>query len=209
MTSSRIYLTSHPVYLTSRPLYLCNHTHSVSDISETFCMISHRVYMLQPIHYIYIISSMYENTTLCVVDTTLGICVTSFALRMLSHPLYQTKAQYLRFHIHFRHDISPTVSDIARTVSFSSKTLHWYHTHFCMTSYPLFMWHHMHSIEHHIISLCHHTTVLWDHSLYIWNHIQYVGTNIHYTFDITASNQCHHSRYIDNITHNLYDIILG
>ena len=145
MTSSTLCLTSHPVYLTSYPLYLCNHTHSVSDISETLCMISHRVYMLQPIHYISIISSMYENTTLCAVDTTLGICVTSFALRMLSHPLYQTKAQYLRFHIHFRHDITPTVSVFAPAVSLSWQPLHWYHTHFCITSYPLYGWHHMHS----------------------------------------------------------------
>ena len=139
-------LTSHPVYLSSRPLYLCNHTQYIYDITATLCMISHTVYMWHPIHYIYdIISRMYDNTTLCV-DTTLGICVTSFALQMISHPLYHTKPQYLWCHIHFRHDITPTVSDIAPTVSLSSQPLHWYHAHFCMTSYPLYVWHHMHSI---------------------------------------------------------------
>ena len=146
ITSSPLCLTSHPVYLTSRPLYLCNHTHSSNDISATLCMISHTVYMWHPIHYIYdIISSMYDNTKLCVLDTTLCICVTSFALQMLSHPLYHTKPQYLWCHIHFRHDITPTVSDIAPTVSLSWQPLHWYHTQFCMTSYPLYGWHHMHS----------------------------------------------------------------
>ena len=146
MMSSPLCLTSRPVYLTSRPLYLYNDAHSINDISATICMISHTVYMWHPIHYIYdIISSMYDNTKLCVVDTTLGICVTSFALQMLSHPLYHTNPQYLWCHIHFRHDITPTVSDIAPTVSLSLQPLHWYHTHFCMTSYPLYGWHHMHS----------------------------------------------------------------
>ena len=147
MTSSPLYLTSHPLYLTSCPLYLWNHTHSLHDITASLCMISHTVYMWYPIHYIYdIISTIYDNTTLCVVDMTLGICVTSFPLQMISHPLYHTKPQYLWFHMPFRLDIRPTVSDIAPTVSLSSQPLHCYHTHFCMTSYPLYGWHHMHSI---------------------------------------------------------------
>ena len=135
------------LFKTSSPLYLCNHTHSTNYITATICMISHTVYMWHPIHYIYgIISSMYDNTTLCVLDTTLGICVTSIALQMISHTLFHTKPQYLWCHIHFRHDITPTISDTAPSVSLSSQPLHWYHTHFFMTSYPLYMWHHMHSI---------------------------------------------------------------
>ena len=129
MTSSPLYLTSHyrwQVYLILYPLYLCNHTHSINDITITLCLISHTVYMWHPIHFIYdIISTMYENTTLCVVDTTLGICVTSFALQMTSHPLYHTKPQYLWCDIHFRHDITPMISDITPTVSLSSQPLHW------------------------------------------------------------------------------------
>ena len=147
MTSSPLYLTSYPLYLTSRPLYLCNHTRSLNDITATLCMMSHTVYMWHPIHYIYdVISPTYDNTTLCDVDNTLGIYVTSFALQMISHPIYHTKPQYLWCHIHFRHDLTSTLSDIAPTVSLSSQPLHWYHTHFCMTSYPLYVWHHMHSI---------------------------------------------------------------
>ena len=147
MTSSPLYLTSHPLYVTLRPLYLCNHTHSINDIKATLYMISHTVYMWHPTHSIFdIISTMYDNTTLCVVDTTLSICVTSFALQMISHPLYHTKPPYLWFHIHFGHGITTSVSDIAPTVSLSSQPFHRYHTHFCITSYPLYVWHHIHSI---------------------------------------------------------------
>ena len=120
MMSIPLYLTSNPVSLTSCPLYLCNHTYSINDITATLYMISRTVYMWHPTLYIYyIISTMYDNTTLCVFDITLGICVMSFALQMISHPLYLTKPQYLWCHIHFRHDMTHTVSDIEPTVSLS------------------------------------------------------------------------------------------
>ena len=147
MTSCPLYLTSHPPYLTSCPLYLCHHTHSIEDITVTICMVSHPGYVWHHIHYIYdIISTMLDITTLCVDDTTLGIGILSFALQMISHPLYNTKLQYLWFHIHSRHDITPTVSDIAPTVSLSSQSLQWYHTQLYMTSNPPYVWHHMHYI---------------------------------------------------------------
>ena len=147
--------------------------------------------MWHPIRYIYdTISTMYDNKTLCVVDTTLGIWVTSFPLHLISHSLYHTKPQYL-CHIHFTHEITPTVSDVTPTVSLSSHPLHWYLTHFCMTSY-----HYMCDIIctlYNIISTAYVVTLLylWYHSLYIWNHIQYIGPHIHYTGDITATNLCH------------------
>ena len=154
-------MKSCPLYLTSRPLYLCHHTHSINDIPATILMVSQPVYLWYHIPYIYdIISTKYDITTLCVDYKTLGLCVTSFALQMTSHPLYHTKPQYLWCHIHFRHDITPPVSEIAPNVSLSSQPFHWYHTHFLVTSHPASVWHHMHYIEHHIQSLCHHTTVL-------------------------------------------------
>ena len=147
MTSSPLYMTSHPLYLTLPPLHLCHHTHSINDITANICMILHPVYVWHPIHYIYdIIPSMYDITTLCVEDTTLSICMTSFALQVTLHPPYHNKPQYLWFHIHLRHDITPTLLDIPPTVSLSSQPLQWYHTHFCMTSLPLYVWHHMHFI---------------------------------------------------------------
>ena len=140
-------MISSPLYLTSRQLYLCNDTHPIDDITATICMVSHPVYLWHHIPYICaIISTKYDMTTRCVDDTTLGICVTSFALQMTSYPLYDPKPQYLWCHIHFRHDVTPPVSHIAPTVSLSSQPLHWYHTHFWMTSHPPSVCHHMHYI---------------------------------------------------------------
>ena len=114
-------MTSSSLYLISHPLYLCHHTHPIDDITDTICMISHPVCLWHHIHYIYnIISTKYDITTLCVDDTTLSKCMTYFALQITSHPLYHTKLQYLLCHIHFRHDITPPVSDITPNVSLSS-----------------------------------------------------------------------------------------
>ena len=133
--------------MTSSTLYLCHHTHPINDITATIWMVLHPVYLWHHIAYICdIISTKYDITTLCVDDTALGICVTSFALQMTWRPLYHTLPQYLWCHIHFRHDITPPVSHIAPTVSLSSQPLRWYHTHFWMTSHPPSVWHHMHHI---------------------------------------------------------------
>ena len=130
---STLCVTSSPQYLTSRPLYLCHHTHPIDDIKATIWMVSHPVYLWHHTPYICdIISTKYDMTTRSVDDTTLGICVTFFALQMTSPPLYHPKPQYLWCHIHFRHDITPSVSHFAPAVSLSSQPLHWY-THFCMT----------------------------------------------------------------------------
>ena len=133
----------------------------------------------------------------------LGICVTSFALQMTSHPLYHTKPEYLWCHMHFRLDITTPVSDIAPTVSLSSQPLHWYHTHFWMTSHPPSVCHHMNYIYHHIQSLCHHTTVLMtSQPLYMKPHAVcratytlYMRHHTHYL--------CPHTHSIDNVTATL------
>ena len=82
---------------------------------------------------------MYDNTTLWVDYTTLGICMTSFALQKTSPPLYHTKPQSLWLHTHLRNDITHPLSDSTLTVSLSSQPLHWYHLHFCMISHPLYL----------------------------------------------------------------------
>ena len=136
--------TSLQLYYKSCLLYLCHHTNSIDDITATICMISLPVYGRQYIHYIFdIVPTMYDNTIRCVHYTTLSICMTSFALKKTSDPLYLKRPQSLWLHIHFRHDITPTVTNISPTVPFSSQPLHWYHNHFCMTSHSLYVWHHM------------------------------------------------------------------
>ena len=140
-------MTSGPLYLTSLPLYLCHHIHTIDDITATMCMTSHPVYLWHHIHYIYvIISTKYDITTLCVDDATLGICMTSFALQMTTHPLFHTKPQYLWCHILFRQDSTAPLSDIIPTVSMSAHHLYWHHTQFCLTSHPHSLWHLMNYI---------------------------------------------------------------
>ena len=167
-------------------------------------MVSHPVYLWHHIPCIYdIISTEYDITTLYVDDTTLGICVTSFALQMASHTLYHTNPEYLWYHIHFRHDITPPHSYITPTISLSSQPLHLYHTHIWMTSHPASLWHHMHCIEHHIQSLCHHSTVLMTsqplcmkpHPVRRATYTLYMRHHSHYL--------CPHTQNIDNITPTL------
>ena len=138
-------MASSSLYLTSRPLYLCHHKHPIDDITATTWKVLYPVYLWHHIPYVFDKkSTKYCFTTLCVDVTTLGICVTSFALQMTSHPFYHTKRQYLWCHIQVSYNITPTLSDIAPTVSLSSQPLHWYHTHFWMTSPPPSVWHHIH-----------------------------------------------------------------
>ena len=167
-------------------------------------MVSHPVYLWHHVSYIYdIIFTKYDIKTLCVDDTTLSICVTYFALQMIPHPLYHTKPQYLWCHIHFRHAITTPVSDIAPTLSLSWQPLHWYNTHFWMTSHPPSVWHHMHYIWHHTQFLYHHNTVLMtSQSLYRKPHpvcsttyTIYMRHHSHYL--------CPHAHSIDNITPTL------
>ena len=160
-------------------------------------MISLQVYGRQSIHYIYdIIQTMYDNTTLCVDYTTLSICMTSFVLQKTSHPLYHTKPKSLWLQIHFRHVITPPVSDITATVSLSSQPLHWYHTHYICdiigTIYNIIS-------TAYVIKLFY----LWQHNLDIWNHVQYAVQNIHYPCDITVTNLCHHTHCIESLTSTL------
>ena len=122
---------------------------------------------------------------------------------MTSHTLYHTKPEYLWYHIHFRHDFTPALSDISPIVCLSSQPLHWYHTHFWMTSHPGSMWHHMHYIEHHVQYLCHHSPVLMtSQPLYMKPHpvcratyTIYMRHHSHYL--------CPHTQNIDNITPTL------
>ena len=107
---------------------------------------------------------------------------------MTTQPLYQTLHPLYLCHHSVSTDISPTFV--------------WHHTHLlCDIIWTIYNI----TPNPYVITLLY----LWHHSLYIWNHIQYVGPHIHYTCDITATNRCHHSHSIDNITHTLYDITLG
>ena len=151
---TQLYLWHQFHYIWYHIHYIWPHVHCICVITLTLSMISQPKYVWCHIQYtcdllstIFMTSDPVCMTSQhCVDATTIGICMTSFVLQMTSHPLYHTKPHYLWCHIHFRHDITTTLSDIAPTVSMSSQPLNRYHTHFCMTSHPLYVWYHMHCI---------------------------------------------------------------
>ena len=180
-------MISQPPYVWSHIQYTCDILSTIFMISYPLCMttqhsvwlIPHSAYVWHHLHFrCYHIHSITPNHSIYDVTSTSG---------MISQPLYQTSHPlYLRHH-NLSTDIIPTFV--------------WYHTHY-MDEIICTL--------HNIISTTYVITLLylWHHSLYIWNHIQYVGPHIHCTCDITATNLCHHSHSIENITHAVYDIRL-
>ena len=166
MTSSPLYLTSHPLYLTSGPLYLCHHTHPIDDITATICMISHPVYLWHPINYIYnIIPTMYDGTILCVDETTPGICMTSFELQKMSHPLFHTN-----------HSIYAVTS----TSGMTSYSLY-------QTSHTLYLCHHNLSTDITPSLVSHQTHYMSDIICTIYNITSTPYFITYCTYDITPS----------------------
>ena len=134
-----------------------------------------------------IICSMYENTKLCVVDNTLDICVTSFALQMLSHHSITSN--------HSIYDVTTTSGMTSYPLYQTSYPLYLCHYNLSTDIIPTFVLHHTLYMDdiictlHNIISTTYVITLLClcHHILYIWNHIQHVGPHIHYTCDILSS----------------------
>ena len=185
-------------------MYLGHHTNSNNDITATICMISHPVYVRHFVHPTYgIIPTMYEITNLYVDYTTLGICMTSFALQKTLHPLCHTKKQSLCLHIHFRltsHPLYQTLHQLYlchhTLYTDITHTFVWYHTHYICdiicTIYNIIS-------TSYVIPLFY----IWQHNLDIWNHIQYAVQNIHYPCDITVTSLWHNTYSIKSITPTL------
>ena len=132
-------MISSPLYLSSRPLHLCHHTQPIDDITATSWKLLHAVYLWYHIPYGFDkISTKYDITPLCVDVTTLtlGIYLTSFAMPMISHPLYHTKQRYLWRYMHYTHHITP----LYQTLHLLYLCLHNLSTDIT----PTFEWHHTH-----------------------------------------------------------------
>ena len=146
---------------------------------------------------------MYDTTTLCVDYTTLGICMTSFALQKTAHPLYHIKLQSLRFHIHFRHDITLPVSDM--------HPLYLCHHTLSTDITPTFVWKHTHYMYYiictiyNIISTDYVITLLylWQQNLDIWTtpvcSSKYTLSMWHHSHSSVSS----HSLFVWHHTHNI------
>ena len=182
-----MYDLTYSIHVTSYPLYLWYHILYVWQHKTVF--------------------GWYHTRHMCDIICTTDVITSTLSLQttvfMMSHPLqawHHTHSIRCRTHCIFVITTSPLIS---------------YSLLFDII--PTFVWHHTHYMDDIICTLHNNMSTpyvitqqyLCHQSLYIWNHIQYVGPHIHYTCDFTATNLCHHSHSIENITHALYDIRLG
>ena len=141
-------MTSHRLYLTSYPLYLCNHTHSISDITATLCMISHTVHMWHP-------------TTIFM--TSYPVCMTTqHCVLLIPHSTYGWHTlNYRWYHIH---SITPnhSIYDVTYTSGMTSHPLY-------QTSNPLYLCHHNLSTDIIPTFVWHHTHYMCDIICTIYN----------------------------------------
>ena len=113
---------------------LCNFTATMSVITPTVSVSSHRV------------DQFYQKQ--CMYDIIATMFMTSYAVHITSH------AQFRLSH-HFMYDIRSTLSDLNANASLSShQHYRWYHSHYMydiissiyVTSYPLYSWHDIHKL---------------------------------------------------------------
>ena len=98
----------------------------------------------------------------------------SFALQKTSHPLYHIKPPSLWHHIHLRHDITPTVSDIDQLYLCQHNLSTDITPTFSMVLHLLYVGHHTHYIRHvHCICVSTPTLSMISQPLYVWYLIQY------------------------------------
>ena len=125
--------------------YICHHIHSIwphvhciSVLTPTLSMISQPPYVWYQLQYTgdILCTIFMTSYTLCK-TTQHGVLLIRHSAYVWHHLHYRwyhfqsiTPNQCLWCHIYYRHDIIPTLLDIAPTVSLSSKPLHWYHNHF-------------------------------------------------------------------------------
>ena len=145
------------------------HIHYMCDITQCLYLWHHTL-CLWHIHIIWHHTQCYDNTTIvlfhshsvwhhthcicvitpmdqfyhaqCMYDITATMCMTSYALHVISHPQFRTSH-------HFMYDIRSNLSDLTSTVSLSSHPPYWwYHSHYMydltssisVTSHPLYLW---------------------------------------------------------------------
>ena len=149
--TATICMTTYELHMASRPLFMISHN----------VMISHPMY------------SCHQPQDTCHHMHWFWTITYS----VLTVPLYQTKPQYLWCHIYFRHDITHPVSDIASTVSLSSKP-DITHTVF-MIWHLLYLWHIIHCIWYLTHDLWHHNTLSITSVYYISYQTDYIWQHFH------------------------------
>ena len=151
-------------------------TPTILDIVSTVSVSSQQLYRWYPSHYMY--------------DITSSICETFCLLYLWhdTHYVWQRNPVCWLHHTRHTYDIFCSTEDVTSTLShqatifmtsrplrawhhtpcirhhtnciLSSQPLHWYYTHFCMTSHALYVWHHMYYI-YNIIPTAYVITLLY------------------------------------------------
>ena len=155
MTSDVLSMTSYPLFRTSHHFMyvikshcICPHIHCICVITPNISMTSHPLHEWYYMQYICdIISPMFltkyplsmtsQHSVLMSLHT-LGVYLTSFAMPMISHPLYHTKQRYLWRYIHFTHHITPLYQTL--------HLLYLCHHNLSTDITPTFEWHHTHPL---------------------------------------------------------------
>ena len=129
-------------------------------------------------------------------------------------------SSYVWHHLHYRwhnmHSITPnhSIYDVTSTSGMTkhpSHPLYLCHHNLPTDITPTLLWHHTNYICDIICTLNNITftpyvitlVYFWHCNLYICNHIQYEGWHTHYTCDITSTNLCLHTLFINKLTPTL------
>ena len=186
-------------------------TATIFDIVSTVSVSSHTLYWWYHTNWIFVVSSAIHDdiisivyyitateclssyppfqryNTLCLQDITPTLCI-------LSCTLYKAPRPHLMTSHHIIYDITPTISEMASTISVSSQWLYWWSKTNCLydfiptlhipsfalytMSHPLFMT--SHNCSYHITS----TAFMTSHTLYMtshtWQYKRYICHLIHY-----------------------------
>ena len=168
MTSHALYMTCHLLCMISHSLYVWHHTMPASLTSHTHCLWHiHFIYDNTTIVYFtatmsditptvsvssHIVDQFYHTQFMC--DIRDNMCMRSYALHVTSHSQFRTSH-------HFMYDIRSTLYDLTSPVSLSSHyAIDDMTDTICMTSHPVYLWHHIHYI-YDIISTKYDITTLF------------------------------------------------
>ena len=175
------------------------------------------------IHFIHDITCTIYDMSSTEYDITITICVTSHNTCIsdnthsifMTYPLYMALYRVLWQRNHFVTSQPLCLMSHPPYLCHHTQTINFIKPSVCMTSQPLYVWHHVHYIWHHIHSLGHHTTLCITSSpLYLTSQLLYLCHHIHTVDDITATIGVtphpvylwHHIHYFCDIISTKYDI---
>ena len=162
-------MTSPPLHLKWHPPYLCHHNNSIDGLRPTLCMTSHPLYVCQLMHSTRRhIHSLWLQTI---------VVITSHPLHSWHHTPYiwhqthgntnvisaiwpaisnttstvsvSSQTGYQLYHNHSLYVITQTICVTLYSICQLSNNCLWQHTPQCITSHPVYSWHHIQYIYYH------------------------------------------------------------